>query len=166
MNLTGHFSVESLHFCLATTWLFLVSLVVIIIAKVFFCIYFTAIVSTMKQVAPKVWDNVLSEPQSIRNIAFAMCVIQSMLAARQLFGTQGLNQYYPFTQVQTSQAINLTLSRMLRQVDEEGGEPVKEKLIDMVSKVGFVEISSSLAFFLHVKFDPAEPGYALPLQTV
>ena len=100
-----------------------------------FVLLFSAIVSTLKQVSPKVWENVLSESQNIRNIVFAVCVIQSMLAARQLFGTQGLNQYYPFTQVQTTQAINLVLSRMLRPSDEEGGEPNKEKLIDLVSKV-------------------------------
>ena len=94
----------------------------------------------MKQVTPKVWENVLAETQSIRNIAFAVCVIQSMLTARQLFGTQGLNQYYPFTQVQTTQAISLTLSRLLRKVDEEVGDPDKAKLIDIISKVSLLSL--------------------------
>ena len=89
----------------------------------------------MKQVAPKIWELVLKESQTIRNIVFAVCVIQSMLAARQLFGTQGLNQYYPFSRVQTTQAINLVLSKMLRPKDEEGGQPNKERLIDLIAKV-------------------------------
>ena len=90
----------------------------------------------MKQVAPKVWELVLAESQNIRNIVFAVCMIQSMLAARQLFGTQGLNQYYPFSRVQTTQAIYLVLNKMLRPSDEEGGQPNKDKMVDLVAKVG------------------------------
>lgn len=58
-----------------------------------------------------------------------------MLAARQLFGAQGLSQYYPFTEVQTGQAILLVLSRILRPADEEGGEPNKEKLTHLITQV-------------------------------
>lgn len=89
----------------------------------------------MKQVPTKVWELVLQEPQNIRNIAFSICVIQSMLVARQLFGAQGLSQYYPFKEVQTGQAILLVLSKMLRPTDEDGGEPDKEKLTQLVTQV-------------------------------
>ncbi|WAR04811.1 DYH1B-like protein [Mya arenaria] len=69
----------------------------------------TAIVSTMKQVPPKVWEAVLQESQAIRNIAFSISIIQAMLVARQLFGAQGLSQFYPFSNVQTGQAITLVV---------------------------------------------------------
>ncbi|XP_053409232.1 uncharacterized protein LOC123561373 isoform X4 [Mercenaria mercenaria] len=95
----------------------------------------TAIVSTMKQIPTKVWELVLHETQNIRNIAFSIAVIQSMLAARQLFGAQGLSQYYPFTEVQTGQAILLVVGRLLRPTDEEGGEPNKEKLTQLITQV-------------------------------
>lgn len=64
-----------------------------------------------------------------------MAIIQAMLVARQLFGAQGLSEFYPFLSVQTSQAIGLVLSRYLRPSDEDGGEPDKEKLTQIISQV-------------------------------
>jgi len=94
-----------------------------------------AIVSTLKQVPAKVWEKVLEESQGLRNIAFAVAVIQAMLVARQLFGAQGLTQFYPFSNVQTSQAIALVLGKLLRPPDEDAGEPDKEWLTQVVSEV-------------------------------
>ncbi|XP_052258855.1 uncharacterized protein LOC127863384 isoform X2 [Dreissena polymorpha] len=95
----------------------------------------SAIVTTMKQVPAKVWEAVLSETQGIRNIAFAVAIIQAMLVGRQLFGAQGLTQYYPFSGVQTGQAISLVLSRLLRPADDATGEPDKQKLTQLISQV-------------------------------
>ena len=92
----------------------------------------------MKQVPAKLWDLVLQENQNVRNIAFAITVIQAMLVARQLFGAQGLSLYYPFTSVQTSQAITLALSRYMRPAEDESGEPDRAKLTQLVSEVCYM----------------------------
>jgi len=101
----------------------------------FLVFFLSAIVSTLKQVPPKIWEAVTQESSPVRNVAFSVCIIQAMLAARQLFGAQGLNEFYPFLPVQTSQAIMLVLSRFLRPADEDSGEPDKEKLTQIISQV-------------------------------
>nr|XP_022320176.1 dynein beta chain, flagellar outer arm-like isoform X6 [Crassostrea virginica] len=79
----------------------------------------SAIVSTLKQVPVELLDKVSTEPQMVRTIAFGLGVIQGMLMARQLFGAQGLNQWYPFNQVQMEQALLALTGKMLKSDEQQ-----------------------------------------------
>ncbi|XP_056010102.1 uncharacterized protein LOC125667097 [Ostrea edulis] len=79
----------------------------------------SAIVSTLKQVPVDLLDKVSTEPQMVRTIAFGLGVIQGMLVARQLFGAQGLNQWYPFNRVQMEQALFALTGKMLKTEDQQ-----------------------------------------------
>ncbi|KAJ8316217.1 hypothetical protein KUTeg_006231 [Tegillarca granosa] len=93
----------------------------------------TAIVSTLKQCPQQALAKTSSEAQTIRMLTFGIGVIQGVLASRQLFGAQGLNQWYPFNKVQMEQAIDLLTGRIIRSGESE--DPNLEILTGMISKV-------------------------------
>ncbi|KAJ8316357.1 hypothetical protein KUTeg_006371 [Tegillarca granosa] len=93
----------------------------------------TAIVSTLKQCPQQALAKTSSEAQTIRMLTFGIGVIQGVLASRQLFGAQGLNQWYPFNKVQMEQAIDLLTGRIIRSGESE--DPNLEILTGMISKL-------------------------------
>ena len=94
---------------------------------------FPAIVSTLKQVPVELLDKVSTEPQMVRTIAFGLGVIQGMLMARQLFGAQGLNQWYPFNQVQMEQALLALTGKMLKSDEQQA--PKVDTMAEIFAKV-------------------------------
>ena len=105
----------------------------------YFTYIITAIVSTLKQVPQEALENLSKEPQIMRTIAFGLGVIQGMLTARQLFGSQGMNQWYPFNRVQMEQALEALTGRLLK---SEEPDPKLDAMADIFSKVGGVCIIS------------------------
>eukprot|EP00105_Crassostrea_gigas_P044993 XP_019929141.1 PREDICTED: dynein beta chain, ciliary isoform X4 [Crassostrea gigas] len=93
----------------------------------------SAIVSTLKQIPTELLEKVSTEPQMVRTIAFGLGVIQGMLVARQLFGAQGLNQWYPFNQVQMEQALVALTGKMLK--SEEQQAPKVDNMVEIFAKL-------------------------------
>ncbi|XP_069115919.1 uncharacterized protein [Argopecten irradians] len=93
----------------------------------------TAIVSTLKQVDSGIMGKVASEPQLIRTMAFGVAVVQGMLVARQLFGTQGLNQWYPFNSVQIEQSIEALSGQLLK--GTEDAEPKLDEITNLFTEL-------------------------------
>lgn len=108
--------------------------------------------STLKQIPPELLEKVSTEPQMVRTIAFGLGVIQGMLVARQLFGAQGLNQWYPFNQVQMEQALVALTGKMLK--SEEQQAPKVDNMVEIFAKVSliFLALSNSKlsSNFMHV----------------
>lgn len=101
-----------------------------------FCLFSSpAIVSTLKQIPTELLEKVSTEPQMVRTIAFGLGVIQGMLVARQLFGAQGLNQWYPFNQVQMEQALVALTGKMLK--SEEQQAPKVDNMVEIFAKVSW-----------------------------
>ncbi|XP_062610301.1 uncharacterized protein LOC134272083 isoform X2 [Saccostrea cucullata] len=69
----------------------------------------------------------------IRTIAFGLGVIQGMLVARQLFGAQGLNQWYPFNRVQMEQALVALTGKMLKTEDQQA--PKVDTMAEIFAKL-------------------------------
>ncbi|XP_052060514.1 uncharacterized protein LOC127700861 isoform X4 [Mytilus californianus] len=93
----------------------------------------SAIVSTLKQTSNGgVFDKLSTESQVIKSIAFGLSVIQGMLSSRQLFGSQGLNQWYPFNRVQMEQAIEILTGKLLR---PDGTDPKVDKMTNMFAQM-------------------------------
>ena len=69
----------------------------------------------------------------VRTIAFGLGVIQGMLMARQLFGAQGLNQWYPFNQVQMEQALLALTGKMLKSDEQQA--PKVDTMAEIFAKV-------------------------------
>ena len=86
----------------------------------------------MKQTPDGVYNKLATESQTIKSIAFGLSVIQGMLISRQLFGSQGLNQWYPFNTVQMEQAIDVLTGKLLR---PDGQDPTLDKMINMFVQV-------------------------------
>lgn len=88
----------------------------------------------------------------VRTIAFGLGVIQGMLVARQLFGAQGLNQWYPFNQVQMEQALVALTGKMLK--SEEQQAPKVDNMVEIFAKVSliFLALSNSKlsSNFMHI----------------
>ncbi|KAK3108743.1 hypothetical protein FSP39_014630 [Pinctada imbricata] len=93
---------------------------------------FLAIVSTLKQVPKEALESVSKEPQIIRTVAFGLGVIQGMLVARQLFGSQGLNQWYPFNRVQMEQSLEALTGKLLK---SEEPDPKLDAMADIFSQL-------------------------------
>lgn len=101
-----------------------------------YALFFSAIVSTLKQVPVDLLDKVSTEPQMVRTIAFGLGVIQGMLVARQLFGAQGLNQWYPFNRVQMEQALFALTGKMLKTEDQQA--PKVDTMAEIFAKVSWL----------------------------
>ncbi|KAK6172547.1 hypothetical protein SNE40_016179 [Patella caerulea] len=80
----------------------------------------TAIVKTLKEVPVEVWDRVREQTQLSKALIFGAAVIQGALRARQLFGSIGMSQWFPYSSVQMIQAIDIITGSMLK---IEEGEP-------------------------------------------
>jgi len=104
---------------------------------------FSAIVSTLKQIPESTLQSLSSETQLVKSLAFGLGVVQGMFVARQLFGAHGLNQWYPFNQVQMIQSIEGLKGRLLKSSEDD--EPKLDEMIHM-----FSEVSSDTYFPLSV----------------
>ncbi|XP_076457719.1 uncharacterized protein LOC143291635 isoform X3 [Babylonia areolata] len=92
-----------------------------------------AILTALRQVPAEVWEEIQSESALIRNLAFAMALIQGCLVARQLFGSAGLTRWYPFGSIQIVNAIWFLVGRPLLTTD--GSEPGLSDLCHCVSQL-------------------------------
>lgn len=59
--------------------------------------------------------------QAIKSAVFAVGVIHGLLMARQMYGTRGFSQVYPFSEVQMIQNIMIICSPTFSQLFEESG---------------------------------------------
>ncbi|KAL5020327.1 hypothetical protein ScPMuIL_003219 [Solemya velum] len=74
--------------------------------------------STLKQVDSDTWTEVHQESQLARTIVYGFALIQGILVSRQLFGAQGLSQWYPFNDVLIKQAIGFITGNLLKAGDD------------------------------------------------
>lgn len=108
-------------------------------------LYFAAIVSIMKQASHGAFEKLATESQLIKSIGFGLSVIQGMLQSRQLFGSQGLNQWYPFNMVQMEQAVEILTGKLLR---PGGQDPKTDKMTNMFAQVHYNYSIMKSSFFL------------------
>lgn len=90
--------------------------------------------NTLQKIPADVWEKVRQENQMVRSLVYGIAVIQGVLVARQLFGSLGLSQWYPFDTVEISCAVSMVTGTLLRKKDET--EPGLEELCFGLSKVG------------------------------
>ena len=83
------------------------------------------------------WDTVRDKSPLTKALSFGVAVIQSVLVARQLFGSIGLSQWYPFNKVEIATAIEMIVSKMLRSSDSS--EPLLEDLCYAIPQVSVVK---------------------------
>ncbi|XP_071095883.1 uncharacterized protein [Haliotis cracherodii] len=93
----------------------------------------SAIVNTLQKIPADVWEKVRQENQMVRSLVYGIAVIQGVLVARQLFGSLGLSQWYPFDTVEISCAVSMVTGTLLRKKDET--EPGLEELCFGLSKL-------------------------------
>lgn len=56
---------------------------------------------------------------SLKQIVYAVGVVQGLLIARQMLGTRGMSQFYPITQAQYENVVNILLSDCFTNVSGE-----------------------------------------------
>ncbi|XP_067941284.1 uncharacterized protein [Watersipora subatra] len=77
------------------------------------------IVISLSLVSEEMWAKVDKEKQSIKVLCFAIGLVHGFISTRQIVGTAGLSQWYPFSSVQMMEAVQVAISPMFSDLKEE-----------------------------------------------